>query len=341
MTYQASASPVSRPRRTAIDRTRQLPFWKKHINLIGPVGGIILICIVMAIFEPRFFRLANLMIILQEASIYMVIGAALTIVITGAGIDLSIGAVVALSAVIMAMLIKDVNVPVVLAMLVAVGVGVLCGFVNGTILARFRVPDLIATLSMDLVYRGIALLLAAGAVLYGFPEPIRSFGRGSVLGFPIPTLIGLSALGIAYFIYHYTTLGRYAIAIGGNREAAMLAGINVKRHKVYHYMLLGGACGVAGIMLTGRIDSIQATAGMLLTLHTIAAVIVGGTALFGGRGSLLGTLAGVILLSMIANALVTLRFPFFWQGVYAGLIITVSVAFYAYLQQRGSGVRNG
>jgi ribose transport system permease protein len=327
-------------RKGEADRTRELPWWEKYINLIGPLVGIILVCIIMAIFEPRYFRVANIMTILQDAAIFMVIGMALTIVITGAGIDLSIGAVVALSAVVMALLIKDWGVNVYVAMLVAILVVTACGFVNGSIVARLRVPDLIATLSMDLVYRGLALVLAAGAVLFGFDEPIPSIGRGKTIGgFPIPVIIGLCALLLGYFIYHYTKLGRYAIAIGGNREAAMLAGINVRRHKIYHYMLMGCVAGIAGIMLTGRLDAIQATAGMLLTLHAIAAVVVGGTVLFGGRGSMVGTLAGVILLAMIANALVTLRFAFFWQGVYAGIIITASVAFYAYLQQRGTGVR--
>ena len=326
--------------RGPIDRSRKLPWWEKYLNLLGPLVGILLVCVIMAIFEPRFFRLPNLMTISQDAAIYMVIGAALTIVITGAGIDLSIGAVVALSGVVMAMLIKDVGVNVYLAMLAALLVGTTCGFINGFIVARFRVPDLIATLSMDLVYRGLALVLAAGAVLFGFPEPIPSIGRGRlVFGIPVPLLIGVAALLLGYFIYRYTVLGRYAIAIGGNREAAMLAGIDVRRHKVYHYMLMGCFCGVAAIMLTGRLDAIQATSGMLLTLHSIAAVVVGGTLLFGGRGSMIGTLAGVVLLSMVANALVTLRFAFFWQGVYAGIIITTSVAFYAYLQQRGSGMR--
>jgi ribose transport system permease protein len=128
---------------------------------------------------------------------------------------------------------------------------------------------------------------------------------------------------------HDTKLGRHAIAFGGNREAAMLAGINVRSHEIYHYMLMRCVAGIAGIMLTGRLDAIQATAGMLLTLHAIAAVVVGGTVLFGGRGSMVGTLAGVILLAMIANALVTLRAAFFWQGVYAEIITTASVAFYA------------
>lgn len=135
------------------------------------------------------------------------------------------------------------------------------------------------------------------------------------------------------------------MAIGGNTEAALLTGIDVHRHKIYQYMLLGGLAGLAGILLTGRLNAIQATAGMGLTLHTIAAVVVGGTSLFGGRGSMMGTLAGVLLLllllSMVVNALVMLRLDFFWEQVAAGLIIITSVAFYAALQDPSRGSLSG
>ena len=131
------------------------------------------------------------------------------------------------------------------------------------------------------------------------------------------------------------------MAIGGNTEAAQLTGIDVTRHKIYQYMLLGGLAGLAGILLTGRLNAIQATAGMGLTLHTIAAVVVGGTSLFGGRGSMAGSLVGVLLLSMVVNALVLLRLDFFWQQVAAGVIIITSVAFYAALQDPGKGGLSG
>jgi len=157
---------------------------------------------------------------------------------------------------------------------------------------------------------------------------------------PTASVIGLLALAVGYVIYHYTYLGRYAVAIGGNREAAVLTGININRHKVYHYMLMGGAAAFAGIMLTGRLNAIQATAGQGFALHTIAAVVVGGTALFGGRGTMAGTLVGVLLLSMVTNALVLVRFQFFWQLVASGLIIIVSIGFYSYLQRRRTETAN-
>ncbi|PKP63462.1 MAG: hypothetical protein CVT86_05145 [Alphaproteobacteria bacterium HGW-Alphaproteobacteria-8] len=125
------------------------------------------------------------------------------------------------------------------------------------------------------------------------------------------------------------------LAIGGNREAAVLTGININRQKVYAYALMGLCAAIAGVMLTGRLNAIQATAAQGFALHTIAAVVVGGTALFGGRGTMFGTLVGVILLSMVTNALVMLRFQFFWQLVASGVIIIAAIGFYSYLQRRG------
>lgn len=323
----------------AAGRERRQPALERYLNVLGPLAMIVVLGLIMAVFEPRFFRITNIRIILQDAAIYMVLGMAMTLVITGAGIDLSIGSISALSAIIMAIFIKDLNVAVYVAMLLALIVGIGCGLVNGLIITLLRVPDLITTLSTDLVFRGLALVLAAGAVLQRFPEPIPAIGRGRILNdaIPIPIIIGVVVLLVGVFIYRYTPLGRYAIAIGGNRESAMLSGINVRRNKVYHYMLMGAAAALAGIMLTGRLNAVQATVAEGFALHTIAAVVVGGTVLFGGRGTMMGTLVGVILLSMVTNALVILRFAFFWQLVASGVIILASVAFYSYLERRGKG----
>lgn len=318
---------------------RRLPWFERYVNILGPLVMILALCIFMAIVHPDFFRLSNIMIILQDASMYMVLAMGMTLVITGRGIDLSIGAIAALAGVVMAMLIKDAGVNVYVAMLAAIAVGLVCGCANGLVITKLHVPDLIATLSMDLVFRGIALVLAAGVVLSRFPEPIPFLGRGRIFDiFPAAAIIGIVVLLVGVVIYRYTPLGRYAIAIGGNTESAVLAGIDVTRQKIYQYMLMGGLAGLTGIMLTGRLNAIQATTGYGLTLHTIAAVVVGGTSLFGGRGSMGGSLAGVLLLSMVVNALVNLRLDFFWQQVAAGVIIIASVGFYSSLQANPGGL---
>jgi len=330
--------PVIKPE--ALRKVR-LAWYKRYINFVGPMVMILALTITMAIAEPRFFEVSNLMIILQDAAIYMVLGMAMTIVITAKGIDLSVGAVAALSAIIMAMLIKDQGWGPFPAMIVAVLVGLCCGVSNGLVITKLKVPDLLATLAMDQVYRGIALVLAAGTVLSRFPEPIPFLGRGKIMEIiPTASIIGLAALLIGYVIYHYTWLGRYAVAIGANREAAIQTGINIDRQKLYQYALMGTCAAIAGILLAGRLNAIQATAAHGFALHTIAAVVVGGTVLFGGRGTMFGTLVGVLLLAMVTNALVMLRFQFFWQLIAAGVIIIVSIGFYSYLQEgSGSGSR--
>jgi ribose transport system permease protein len=341
---EARASAGSAPTSAASiagSRRRAVPLLDRYVTILGPLVMIVALSLIMAVVEPNYFRVSNLMIILQDASVYMIVGMGMTMVITGRGIDLSIGAIAALSAIVMAMLIKDAGVGPYTGMAAALVVGLACGTANGLVITRLHVPDLIATLSMDLVFRGIALVLAAGAVLARFPEPIPMLGRGRLFELvPVPAIIGLITLAVGYVVLRHTPLGRYAIAIGGNQEAAVLSGIRVERNKLYHYMLMGALAAVAGIILTGRLNAIQATSAQGLALHTIAAVVVGGTSLFGGRGSMLGTLVGVLLLSMVVNALVTLRFEFFWQQVASGVIIIVAVGFYSWLQrgQTGAGL---
>ena len=207
--------------------------------------------------------------------------------------------------------------------------------VNGLVITKFRVPDLIGTLAMDLVYRGFALVLAKGLVLARFPDLITTIGRGELSWFlPVPVTIGLLTLAGGYFALKRSYFGRYSIAIGSNPEAAEMTGIAVDRYKIYAYVLMGAMAGLAGVMLTGKLNAVQATSAPYFNLHVIAAVVVGGTSLFGGRASMLGSLAGVLLLSMMINALVTLRIEFFWQSVASGVVIIVSVALYTWLQKK-------
>ncbi len=307
-----------------------------YIAIIGPLAMIFLIMGFMGVVEPaRYFRLSNLNIILMEAALYLPMAMAMTFVITQRGIDLSIGSVAALTAIIMAFLIKVYAFPAWVGVLCALTIGSLFGLLNGLIITKFKVPDLIGTLAMDLVYRGFALVLAKGLVLARFPDLITDIGRGRLPNFlPIPVLIGIATFVLGYFLLKRTFFGRYSIAIGSNPEAAEMTGISVDRYKVYAYMLMGAMAGLAGVMLTGKLNAVQATSAPYFNLHVIAAVVVGGTSLFGGRAAMLGSFAGVLLLSMMINALVTLRIEFFWQSVASGVVIILSVAFYTWLQKK-------
>lgn len=313
-----------------------------YMSFLGPLAMILLIAVFMGLVEPaRYFRLSNMNQILLDAALYMPMAMAMTFVITQRGIDLSIGSIAALSAIIMAFLIKQYGFPAWSAALIALGLGALMGLINGLVITKFKVPDLIGTLAMDLVYRGFALVLAKGLVLARFPDLITEIGRGQSLQIlPTPVVIGLITIALGYFLLKSTHFGRYTISIGSNPEASEMTGIAVDRHKVYAYILMGTMAAMAGILLTGKLNAVQATSAPYFNLHVIAAVVVGGTSLFGGRASIVGSLAGVLLLSMMINALVTLRIEFFWQSVASGVVIIVSVATYTWLQKKdrdGSG----
>ncbi len=307
-----------------------------YISFVGPMAMIIVILAFMGVVEPaRYFRTSNLNQILLDAALYMPMAMAMTFVITQRGIDLSIGSVAALSGIVMAFLIKQYGFSAPVAVLIALCLGALMGLINGLVITRLKVPDLIGTLAMDLVYRGIALVLAKGLVLARFPELITEIGRGqSLVYLPTPVVIGLVTMIIGYVVLTRTHFGRYTIAIGSSPEASEMTGIGVDRHRVYAYVFMGTMAALAGVMLTGKLNAIQATSAPYFNLHVIAAVVVGGTSLFGGRASIVGSLAGVLLLSMMINALVTLRIEFFWQSVASGAVIILSVALYTWLQKK-------
>lgn len=324
---------------TAVATTEKAPLTERlepYMAVIAPMAMIFAIFLFMAIASPeRFYRISNLELILQDAALYMPMAMAMTFVITQRGIDLSVGSVAVLSAIIMAFLVKQFGFSIYVGIPIALTIGALLGLINGLVITRFNVPDLIGTLAMDLVYKGLALLLAKGLVLARFPDVLTEMGRGQTPFFiPTPAVIGMLTMVAGYYILQRTHFGRYTVAIGSNPEAAELTGIGVKRHKVYAYVLCGACAALAGLMLTGKQNAIQATMAPFFNLHVIAAVVVGGTSLFGGRASIIGSFSGVLLLAMMLNALVTLRIEFFWQPVASGFVIISSVALYAWIQKK-------
>ena len=228
-----------------------------YISFIGPMAMIIAILLFMAVAEPaRYFRASNFNQIFLDAALYMPMAMAMTFVITQRGIDLSIGSVAALSGICMAFLIKQYGFSAPVAALIALALGALMGFINGWVITRLKVPDLIGTLAMDLVYRGIALVIAKGLVLARFPDLITEIGRGqSLIYLPTPVVIGLLTMVIGYFVLTRTHFGRYTIAIGSNPEASDMTGIDVDRHRVYAYVFMGTMAALAGIMLTGKLNA--------------------------------------------------------------------------------------
>ena len=253
------------------------------------------------------------------------IAVAMTFVITNAGIDLSVGSVLALVTVIGFAFIKDGMNPV-LAVAIMFAMGALIGAFTGTLIAIIKIPPFIATLGMMVSLRGMALLHSAGTMHFGLPEALTWIGQGKVVGVPVPVIIAFSVAIIGAWLFNHTKFGLYVRAIGGNREAARLAGVPVNLIEILVYALMGLVTAIGGLIMITRIDSTQATIGTGMEIHIIAAVIIGGTSLFGGRGTIYGTVLGAILLSMMTNALVIAGVDHFWQLVIMGIIVLLAVA---------------
>jgi ribose transport system permease protein len=260
----------------------------------------------------------------------------MTLVILTAGIDLSVGAVLALSGVVAAGLLKHgvVVAPLNIALeftlcgaiLAALLTGTVLGWVNGMVITRLGVPPFVATLGMLSAARGLTNLWTGGRPITGLGRTFTAIGSGSMLGLPNPVWIGAALVAAFVVLTRRTRFGRYVYAIGGNERAAVLSGLPVKRIKLAVYTLCGTLAGTAGLIVTSRLDSGDPTAGLGYELDSIAAVVIGGTSLSGGRGSILGTVLGCLLIGVLNNGLVLLNVSAFWQQVVKGVVIVVAVA---------------
>jgi len=323
--------------RTAAGVSQRLSWISKLPPVLGPTAVplkapaimIIILSAVMVWAAPGFFKVGNLRAIALDASIIMLLGVGMTTVITVRGIDLSIGAVLILSSVVLAAAIKDFAIPVPIAIALCLFTGCACGFINGILVTKLRMPDFIVTLSTELVFRGLALIYAGGAVFFGFPDIIKFFGRGRIIGIPMPILLSLLIVVLGHVIFAFHKVGYRLHAVGGNPTAARRFGVNVDYYRIGSYVIMGFLAALGGLVLTGRLDAVVATGAISLLLNTIAAVIVGGTHLFGGRGSIVGTFLGSTLLAMIVNAVVLLGFEAFWQHVAAGAVILITIGLYS------------
>ncbi len=293
---------------------------------LGPVFVLIVALVIASIASPRFFSVLNLRNVASQSAVFIVLAVGMTFVITGGGIDLSIGSQVALIGVVMARWILVGEVPAALAIIMAILFGVLLGAFNGSLIAVTGIPDFIITLAGMEIFRGLALLHSGGEIWQRFPPLVRGIATNRVAGLPVAVIIAIIFVLIGVLLYQRTYYGRYTVAIGGNPRAAEVSGISRKRYKLYNYMVMGGLSGVAAILLVSRINSAQATMAMQYEIHVIAAVIMGGTSLFGGRGSISGSFVGALILAIIGNIMVLIGVDFFWRLVATGFIIIIAVA---------------
>lgn len=305
-------------------RLKRVPQWKILLAYI-------LMVIAFCCTADGFMTGGNLVNVLRQSSTEMIVAMGMTFVLLIGGIDLSVGKVAMLAGTITAGLLVK-GVPVAVAILVGLAAGVVCGLINGLVVAKLNIPPFITTLAMMNVAEGAALLYCGGKQISGLPDGFKEIGRGYLLGIPVSVWIMLVVIVIWAVVLNKTTYGKRMVAIGGNQDVARLSGIAVTKIKISVYAISGLMAALTGIIYTARFASSQPTLGDGLEMNAIAAAVLGGTSLVGGRGSVLGTVIGTFFLMTMSNGLNLLGVPSFWQMIIKGVLIVVSVILYENLK---------
>lgn len=295
-------------------------------------SSLILLLIAFSIASPNFFQSNNLIAIMLATAVNGVLAVGVTFVIITGGIDLSIGTMMTFCAVMAAQTVVNWHLPVVAGVFVAILAGTLCGLTSGVLVAKLKIPPFIATLGMNMLTKGLSLIIAQSKPIYFTEAPTFSqISMGSIFGFikgfqiPNAVLIFFGLAIISSIILNKTVFGRYTFAIGSNEEAVRLSGVNTDRWKIAAYSFSGAICGCAGILIASRLNSAQPALGQGYELDAIAAVVIGGTSLSGGEGTILGTVIGAFIMSVLTNGLRILSVPQEWQIVVTGIIIIFAV----------------
>jgi ribose transport system permease protein len=302
------------------------PKQKATLQKLGPFIALVLVSVGLAVLSPDFLTVANLLNVMRQVSINALIAFGMTLVILLGGIDLSVGSILALSSVGIATLIQSGVNPMLATLLGVIGGGVM-GLLNGLVVSKGKVAPFIATLASMTILRGLALVVSGGSPITGFNSDLFSMlGGGYVAGLiPIPVVWMLIMFGLFAFLLKKTVFGRHVYATGGNEEAARLSGVKVDQIKLWVYTVSGAMSAMAGVVLTSRLNSAQPTAGSGYELDAIAAVVLGGTSLTGGRGWIFGTLMGALLIGVLNNGLNLLGVSSFYQQVIKGVVILLAV----------------
>jgi len=305
--------------------------WISEINPL--IFVIIALYIVLVLLSDRFLALHNQLNITRQVSVYLIIAIGQTFVIASRGIDLSVGSVLGFTGCVMATMIAG-GVPVPLAVVTGVAIGAGIGAVNGFIIARLAISPLIATLGMLVTMRGLTYIFMGNDVVTRLPPEIVFLGQGFVFGVPMPALISLAMIVLAWWLFYHTRFGRYTTSIGSNEDACARFGIHVDRQKVAIYAFQGACVGVAAAVLIGRLNGASPQLGLNYELHIIAAVVLGGTALYGGSGTILGTVLGILTIGVVENGMVLIGADFHMQRVLIGILLVAAVAYQGYRRRR-------
>ena len=291
---------------------------------LGTLFGLTIIVVVFSWLSPVFLTAPNLINILQQSSINACIALGMTLVIVSGGIDLSVGPIAALAAVVAATLMVA-NVPIPLAIMAALGVGALCGLFNGMLVAYAGLQPFIVTLGGLSLYRALALIFTDGNPAFGIPPEFRALTNGVLMGIPTPVIIVAVIALLCWIVLNKTPLGEYLMAVGGNEEAARIAGVPVARTKISAFVISGVLAAVAALILVGRLGAAEPTLGTLWELDAIAAAAIGGASLMGGKGSIVGTILGAIILGSLRNGLTLMNVQAFYQLLATGIIIIAAM----------------
>jgi ribose transport system permease protein len=302
------------------------PFFR---NYIGILGAIVVISIFLSIASPYFLKINNFINIGNQIALNLIIAVGMTLVITIGGIDLSVGANVALTGIVVALYFYAAGgstIAVIGGLCVGLGVGIGIGTINGFLVTRLNVPPFIATLGGMVAFRGLALVLSNGRVLYGLPKSFEAV-VGGFIGGAVPKSIVVASLvaAIAVFLLNKTTLGRQIKAIGGNEQCLKVCGINIYRMKMITYIIGGAMAAISALALTSMMNAAEPNAGNFYELEAIAVVVMGGTNLMGGKGTVVGTILGALLLGLVRNGLNIMKVPPNFHQLIVGLIILGAV----------------
>ena len=313
---------------TAQVKPQQSQFMRQFRDILSPMIALFLIYAAIWILAPTFRSVEAFANIFENASILFIMCTGMTIALIGGCLDLSVGSIYALVSVCVGQLLIN-NVPVPLAVLGGLLAGVLCGVVNGLIVTKTGIPTLIATLGTQLAFRGVANMIGAAVDMSRFPPEFDIIGSGT-WG---PVIVCIIAFAFIWFILNKTKLGFHSFAIGGNEEVARLAGIPVNRNKIIYYSICGMLAGLAGIVYTARVDLAAVNRGSGMELWAIAGVVVGGTSMMGGTGSVTKTIIGVLIITILQTGMIHLHVPSFAQQVATGALIIIAV-WLDFLQRR-------
>ena len=318
----ASPEPVAEAAVTKQRNQFDFAWWWDRVGILMVL---ILLVVLMSIFAPNFNRVDNLLNIARSISVNAILAAGLTFVILTGGIDLSVGSIVAVSGVV-AVIAAIAGVPAPVAVVIGMAVGGACGLVNGVLTAYLALAPFIVTLGTMTFLRGLAYTITNGQPIVSSDLNFKDLGNGYLLGIPVPVIAMAAVFLVAWFVLERTRYGRHVYAVGGNAQAARLAGVQVNRIILSVYVVAGICAGLAGVIFAARVISAQPTAGTGYELDAIAAVVLGGTSLVGGRGRIIGTLIGAVILGVLTTGLILLNVQFFTQLLIKGVVIILAVA---------------